>query len=52
MVTKAVTERENTPPMKLGTICFHGSKNSDEQLWQIAQELLGAQRGSDDLHAT
>lgn len=52
IIAKVVTEKENILPMKLGTICFHGSEDSDEQPWQIAWELLAAQCGSDDLHTT
>lgn len=33
IITKPVTEKENIPPMMLGTICFHGSTDIDEQLW-------------------
>lgn len=47
-----ITEKVNILPRKLGTICFHSSKDSDEQLRQTASELLGAQHGSDDLHTT
>lgn len=31
-----ITEKENIPPMKLGTICFYSSKDSDEQFGQTA----------------